>query len=117
MHYYRLKKEAVPFFTEHLATKVLTYNEWEKFKVHMNALEPIIPVVLKYGVKEKEGDNLRLSGWNNDRAYFNFIIEYPHMNYSDYSVISKDVKVRELMDRMQNCIDSFYIDFKNQEHK
>jgi hypothetical protein len=46
MKYYRLKKEAVPFFKEECATKILDLETWKKYQVDEKALEEIRNTVI-----------------------------------------------------------------------
>lgn len=120
MKYYRLKKEATPFFKEDLATRVEMNDVWERLNVDKNALEEVLPAFLQYGhctaSKEKDGySSSSLSGWSKDEGkYFHFTIHFPSVKFMESDKFGKGRVVRELMDRIQYDVDNFYKQFLNE---
>lgn len=110
MEMYRLKKEAVPFFNEKMATQILDLDQWEKYKIDINALEKVEPVRLEYG--QKDAIYTHLSGWSHDDgSRFHFTIYYPSAQYRDHDIFSKGNMIRELMDEIQRIINNHYRDY------
>lgn len=115
---YRLKKEAVPFFKENLATSVYSLDVWEKYHVDTKALEEVKPLFITFGIPFKYGkfNSHTLGGWSQeDRTMFHFTIHFPSVQYCEHSKFSKGKTIRELMDKIQGELDSFYEDFVNDE--
>lgn len=116
--HYRLKKEAIPFFKEDLTTTVRTFDVWEKLNVDKKALEEVKPMFISYGIPFKDGDynSHILGGWSEkDKTRFHFTLNFPSVKYQEYSRFGKGKIVREIMDKIQRDLDSFYEDFINDE--
>lgn len=113
MNKYRLKKEAVPFFKENLATSILDYSTWvDSYNVDPEALEKVEPMYIKYGISTGENSS-NLSGWDEDGKHFHFTIYFPDVKYSESDKFGNGKIVRELMDKIQNNINDFYEQFAN----
>lgn len=117
MKRYRLKKEALSFFSENLAKEVMALHEWEEhYHVDERALEEVKPAYVTFGFKENNASSL--CGWssseNNGHAgsHFHFTIHFPSTKLREHDKFSKGRVVRELMDRIQNDIDHFYQKFE-----
>lgn len=54
MKKYRLKKEAVPFFVDKLATAIYDWDVWQKYNVDDKALEEVEDARIEYGIKTSE---------------------------------------------------------------
>jgi hypothetical protein len=113
---YRLRKEAVPFFKEDLATAVMSYDEWiDTYHVEPKALEEIKPLFVTYGFRENNGATL--SGWSNPESnklggsHFHFTLHFPSTSFKEHDQFNKGRVVRELMDKIQNQLDYFYDKF------
>ena len=116
MKKYRLKKEAVQFFEEKTATKILSLFEWELRQVDINALEEVQPVYLTYGVPFSENVTTT-SGWNKDKgSHFHFTINFPSSDYKRHDEFTNGRMVRELMDKIQNELDYFNEKFSSIEN-
>lgn len=117
---YRLKKEAVPFFKEELATAIMGYDVWtQTYHVEPNALEKVEPAYLRYGFKEKNSSSL--CGWSNPEtnedggSHFHFTIYFPSSKICEHDKFSNGKVVRSLMDKIQNDVNYFYQQFNNKE--
>lgn len=117
MKKYRLKKEAVPFFADKLATAICEMDVWENIHVDDKALEEVEAAHIEYGIKSSECIG-SLSGWSaDDGGLFHFTLVLPPMNYKDYDELNKRKMIRELMNRIQDEANRFLDDFstgKNQ---
>lgn len=118
MEMYRLKKEAVPFFSEKIATKIMDLSTWEENHVDINALEKVEPVRVEYG-HVKEGRNYAsLGGWSADEGtHFHFTIHFPSVKFMEHDNFGNGKMVRELMDKIQRVVNSHYQDFVNSDDK
>jgi hypothetical protein len=119
MKYYRLKKEAVPFFNEECATKILDLKTWKEYQVEEKALEEVEEACVYFGARYSEKSS-SLCGWSNLKkkdggAYFSFSIRFPSVKYEEFDRFSNGKIVRELMDRIQNQVSYFFHDYKNGE--
>jgi hypothetical protein len=120
MERYRLKKEALKFFNQDLATKVLPLHEWEvNHSVDENALEEVKPAYVTYGFKENNGSSL--AGWTNQEhnkghvgSHFHFTLHFPSTKFQEHDKFCKGRMVRELMDRIQNNLDQLYQKFETE---
>ncbi|WP_294610738.1 hypothetical protein [uncultured Bacteroides sp.] len=115
MKKYRLKKEAVPFFADKLSTKILDWDIWQQYQVDDKALEEVEEAYIDYGHKtsDKSAD---LSGWKNGKgSELRFTIKFPSMNYYEHDKFTKGKMVRDLMNRLQGEVNSFLMDFYNEE--
>jgi hypothetical protein len=111
---YRLKKEAVPYFKDELATRIYSGETWKSYHVDKKALEQVEDAYIEAGIKASTVDNF--CGWradtNLDRgSTFCFSIRFPSMKFEEYAKFSKGKIMRELMNRMQNEINTFYRGF------
>jgi hypothetical protein len=112
---YRLKKEAVPFFKEGLATSILPIERWRELHVDDNALEKVEDCRIIYGAKAKSGN--ALSGWSQDEgSHFCFTIVFPSVKYCEHDKFSNGRVIRKLMDAIQGNINSFYNEFNNEQN-
>lgn len=116
MKHYRLKKEAVPFFAEKIVTKVLSLDEWENYNVEFKALEEVKPVYLTCGIPMRDGDDSAKlsSGWNEKGSRFHFTVNFPSVKFREHDKFNKDRMVRDMMNRIQQSIDDFYLNFSNE---
>ena len=114
MKNYRLKKEAVPFFKSVLATKICPWDFWNNHHVDEKALEVVEDAFIKYGhsCDDKRTD---LGGWDEKGTHFYFTIQFPSVKYCENDKFSNGKVVRDLMNRIQSQINSFYSDYLNQE--
>lgn len=121
MKKYRLKTEAVKFFQEKYATKVLDFADWQKIGVDENALEEVGQAHIVYGHESQRGSGDQayktssLSGWGDDSSRFHFTIHFPSVKFMEHDKFANGKVVRELMNKFQRSIDSFYQDFTNNE--
>lgn len=115
MKQYRLKKEAVPFFIEKHATAIYPLDTWKSIAVDINALEEVEETFLTFGHPTSKSTK-SLCGWSGDNgAYFHFTIHFPGVKYSEHDKFSNGKVTRELMNKIQNSINTFYADFLNNE--
>jgi hypothetical protein len=116
MKHYRLKKEAVPFFKEECATKILSMEQWKQYQVEEKALEEVEDAIVYFGFQHETYSSL--CGWSSaDRkdsgANFHFTIRFPSVKYEEYDKFSNGKITRELMDRVQRNVSQFFNDYKN----
>lgn len=102
----RLKKEAVPFFTDKLATAIHDWDVWQKYNVDDKALEEVEDARIEYGIKTS-ASGATLGGWDKDGMTLCFTLVFPSMKYHEYDIFSKGKMVRELMNRLQRETNSF----------
>lgn len=115
MKKYRLKKEAVPFFKEKHASSIYTLDVWERMEVDIAALEEVQPLHIKYGIPIDETAEWG-GGWSAEKgSHFHFTIYFPSTAYREHDKFSNHRMIRELMDKIQRNLDSFYSDFINLE--
>jgi hypothetical protein len=120
MKVYRIKKEALLFFKQDLATDVMSLDEWKQnYHVDEKALEEVKPAYVTFGFKENNGSSL--SGWSGAAhnrehvgSHFYFTVHFPSTKFHEHDKFSKGRIVRELMDRIQNDIDHFYKKFEDE---
>lgn len=113
MNKYRLKKEAVPFFKEDLATQIMDLAGWKHFNVDEKALEKVEPMYVTYG-NEKRGYT-SLSGWSaEDGSRFEFTVHFPSVKFIESDKFMKGKVTRRLMDKIQSEINYFYEEFLNE---
>jgi stress-induced morphogen len=120
MKRYRLKKEALAFFKEDLATNVMELHAWkENYHVDEKALEEVKPAYVTFGFKENNGSTL--SGWSNKDhnrehvgSHFHFTVHFPSTSFQEHDKFAQGRVVRELMDRIQSDLDQFYVKFENE---
>jgi len=115
MKKYRLKKEAVPFFADKLATSIGDYDFWNNYNVEDKALEEIEDVYIDYGIKKTKYADL--CGWSEDGWNFCFTVRFPSMKYHEHDLFCKGKMVRDLMNRLQYEANRFMEDFYNGETK
>jgi hypothetical protein len=114
---YRLKSEAVPFFKEESATKILPIETWRELHVDDNALEKVEDCYINYGIRTERGNSQSLSGWSWDSgSYFHFTIIFPSVKYHEHDKFSNGKIIRKLMDTIQQHISSFYNEFNNEQN-
>ena len=112
MKKYRLKKEAVPFFLEKYATDVYSLDTWvTKCGIDIRALEEVETAFITYG--KRLNDNAQtLGGWSKDEGTtFEFTIHFPSVNFREHDKFSEGRVTRELMNGIQNEINTFYDNF------
>ena len=121
MRNYRLKKEALPFFNHNLATTIADLEFWKKHQVDEKALEEVLPAHIIYGhysaKKEVDGyDSSSLGGWEPKKGKeFYFTIRFPSVKFNEMDTFSNGRITRDLMQRIQHQIDSFYRDFNENQ--
>jgi hypothetical protein len=121
MRRYRLKKEAVPFFKDDIASGVHTLDEWMSYNVDEKALEEVKPLYLTYGHRDRNNSS-HLAGWSNPDgnavagSHFHFTLHFPSTTFYEHDKFAKGKVVRELMDKIQSQLDWFYerFDFKTE---
>ena len=113
MKKYRLKKEAVPFFVDKLATAIYDWDVWQKYNVDDKALEEVEDVRIEYGIKTSES-GATLGGWDKNGMTLCFTLVFPSMKHHEHGVFSKGKMVRELMNRLQRETNSFVTEFYNE---
>lgn len=112
MKRYRLKKEAVPFFTERLATAIYDWDVWQKYNVDDKALEEVEDARIEYGVKTSKTSS-DLCGWDENGTHMRFTVVFPSMKFREHDAFTKGKMVRELMNRFQREANSFLNEFYN----
>lgn len=123
MTMWRLKKEAVPFFKEKLATQVKSWDFWEKLELDERSLEKVENPIITYGhAMEKEGGyaSAWLGGWSSDGKSkgerFHFTIQFPSVQMYEHEKFSNGKHIRALMDRIQSEAESWYREFNTGEN-
>lgn len=112
MKKYRLKKEAVPFFKDDCATKILPLDLWEDHQVDKKALEEVEEAYVTFGHKDKKNKSSSLGGWGlSEGAHFHFSIIFPSLKHREYDTFSKGKSIRALMDKIQNELNRYYEEF------
>ena len=115
MSKYRLKKEAVPFFSDKMATAICDWNIWQKYNVDDKALEEVEEARIEYGIKTS-ACGATLGGWSHDDGMeLCFTIVFPSMKYQEHDKFSKGKMVRELMNRLQIETNRFVEEFYNED--
>lgn len=110
MKYYRLKKEAVPFFKASLSTNICSLDTWDQYGVDMVALEEVEPCYIDYGHKKDHA--IWNAGWGaNEGAHFHFTLVFPSMKYQEYDKFTKGKMMRDILDRIQKDVNYFYQNF------
>jgi hypothetical protein len=117
MKQYRLKKEAVPFFKEGCATKILDLETWKQYQVEEKALEEVEDACVYFGVKFSKQSS-SLCGWSDPEnedggSIFHFTIHFPSVKYEEYDRFSNGKITRKLMDKIQQQVSLFFNDFNN----
>ena len=119
-----MTKEAGPFFRKDLATAVYDWVTWTKtYNVDEKALEEVEPCFISFGFETETGTSLK--GWGNPEsldqrktskgAHFHFTLHFPSMKYNEYDRFENGKLTRNLMDRIQTVVNSFYESFNNNE--
>lgn len=112
MKKYRLKKEAVPFFADKLATAIGDWDVWQKYNVDDKALEEVEDARIEYGIKTSKMSS-DLCGWDENGTRMRFTIVFPSLKFREHDTFTKGKMVRELMNRLQGEANSFLMDFYN----
>lgn len=117
MEMYRLKTEAVPYFSKEVSTSILSLSDWEKYLVDVNALEEVKPIYVSYGHESlrnnEEYTSKTLCGWNqNNGGVFHFSLHFPSLKLKRYNKFTKDKMIRELMDKIQHQCNYLYQEFE-----
>lgn len=115
MKQYRLKKEAVQFFKEGLATDIKDFDFWQNLNVTTSALEEVEPAVVHYGHKSEDSISTNLCGWDKDGSKMRFTIHFPSTKIKEHDEFSKGHIVRKLMDEIQYVANNFLLNFNNEE--
>ena len=126
MKQFRIKKEAVPFFNQNVATAINDLDTWKKYQVDEKALEEVEPLYITYGhAGERSSDYgtkySSLSGWsdgstNNQKgSHFHFTLNFPSVKFREHDEFLKGKTVRNLMEKIQSQLNYFYQDFINEE--
>ena len=125
---HRLKKEALPFFKEDLSRETHNIEEWKRlFNIDENALEEIKEPVITCGHHTYGKDGLpvtaTLAGWENPEnsaakehkriggTHYCFTIHFPSVKWEEHDKFMKGRMVRELLDRLQQEADRYFMDF------
>ena len=117
MKKYRLKKEAVPFFKEKHVTSIYSLDVWDNLGVDEKALEVVEDACLFYGQKTSQYGS-SLGGWSEkEGAKFFFTIQFPSVKMQEYDKFSNGKVMRGLMDKIQNVINYFQVDFLNESNE
>lgn len=117
MKQYRLKKEAVPFILEKHATKIYPYDTWQSLGIDLKALEEVEPIYISFGIKTSDNSS-SLCGWSEkDGSHFEFTINFPNVKFEEHDKFSKGRISRDLMNKIQDNLDSFFIDFINETNE
>lgn len=122
MKQYRLKKDAVKFFTEDIATSIHMLDTWEDLKVDKNALEEVEDPYISFGHEHTLPSGTKgssLSGWSSDTSnprlgkgsHFHFTIHFPSVDFHEHDKFAKGRMSREMMDMMQSRLNDFYVKF------
>lgn len=119
MKYYRLKPASVPFFNDKYATKIQSFEYWEKMGIDDKALDVVEDAFISYGHQDKKSDrSSSLRGWDPENGQkFHFTIHFPSMKFEESDRFSNGKIVRELMESIQSNINHFmsdYYDGKNE---
>ena len=110
---YRLKKEAVPFFKDELATTIKPWDRWRELGADDNALEKVEDVFVSEGIQTSKSGT-RVSGWSQEfGSRFHFTINFPSVKWEEHDRFGKGKQSRELMDKIQRAVSDFYLDFVN----
>ena len=119
---HRLKKEALKFFKEDLACKIMNPQEWKKlYNIDEEALEEVSKPVITFGIDTSES-SASLSGWSNPEnnaihaqklkgAHFCFTIHFESMKNQEYDKFCKGRMMREFMERIQKEADQYFQQF------
>ena len=118
MDKYRLKKEAVPFFNEKLASEIHPYKFWEDKNIDFNALELLIETYIESGHYDSKHTK-SICGWKSkdsdtgmSSARFHFTAYINGIENLDYNNINNERSIRDLMDQLNNALDDWYQDFQ-----
>lgn len=105
---YRLKEEALPFFSKELRTATMEMEAWtETYHVCKDALEEVRPCFITFG--HQKGCTNSLAGWDKENgAKFNFTLNFPSLKYKDYDQIYNKGMTRKLMERVQCVVNEWY---------
>lgn len=106
MSKYRLKKEAVPFFKDKLATLIADWEVWEEYNVDDKALEAVKDAFIEYGIKTSDLSS-DLCGWNENGTEMRFTVHFPSIKFNEHDRFTKGKMVRELMEMFQKDADYF----------
>lgn len=119
---HRLKKEALKFFKEDLACKIMNPQEWKNlYNIDEEALEEVSKPIITFGIETSES-LVSLSGWSNpennaihaqklEGAHFCFTIHFESMKNQEYDKFSKGRMMREFMERIQKEADQYFQQF------
>lgn len=111
MKKYKLKKEAIQFFKEDLATKVYPKDIWDNLSVDLNALTEVKEPFISYGKKTGK-ESSSLCGWSPESgARYEFTINFPSLTFHEHDVFSKGRITRELMNSIQDAVSEYYENF------
>lgn len=113
MKKYRLKKEAVKFFHESLATAIEPLHEWESKGIDKNALDEVEPLRIEYGIPLKSNGN-SLNGWDEKGSRFHFTLIFPSVKFYEHDKFHNGKIIRNLMDKIQLELNYFYSEFINE---
>lgn len=113
---YRLKAEAIPYFSEKIAKNVEPLRFWETRHVDFNALEEIKEFYIESGHYSLTNKNTKhIQGWSsgdfgNDgipNAEFHFTAHINGIEEIDYKSID-DRHLRNLMDGFEEVLENWY---------
>ena len=113
MKNYRLRNEAVSFFKKDIATAIKSIDDWNAIGVDVNALEEVEELYIRYGIPTGEKGK-SLSGWDKDEgSHFHFTIVFPSVKHNEHDKFVDGKLTRELMNKVQKQLNTFYQDFIN----
>lgn len=109
---FRLKKAAIPFYSDKFADKVRDMHYWNENNVNQKALEEVKYCFVVHG-HEIEGEAglkyTSLHGWSNDDgAEFKFILRMPSMSHKDFQIASTPEAIRELMESIEDHVNRLF---------
>jgi len=122
---FKLKKEAVPFFHDGLATKIADFDFWKTKNVSQSALESIPDIHIITGhYSMTSGNTQRMSGWSGNKrstemseGHYHFTVVVPGVECSFYNEMGSELNMRDLMDRMQCVINEWKDEISNRPIK
>ena len=116
MEKYRLKPEAIPYFSDNLAKKIESFSFWKNHNVDLNALEEIKEFYIEsghYSIRNKDAKHIQ--GWTSGNfdtdgipyAEFHFTARINGIENIDYNLINgKDIRI--LMNDFEEVLGYWY---------
>lgn len=118
MKKFRLKKEALPFFDEGLASDIRPLYEWQQqYKITELALEEVEPLYVTYGIKSGVNSH-NLNGWGEKQgSHFHFTLHFPSVKFSEHDKFAKGKMTGKLMEKIQHVLNQFYEEFLHGDYE